>query len=126
LRSCKRNSTLRQSRSPKAAKPARGLDDRIIVAPGTLDDVRAMTDGSKRHLLAQALERGATVDHLMAVTGWRKDSVTAALRLDIPACGLGVERRGGRYFLLKPAGLKRLPVKTRDVTRAAALVAACK
>lgn len=124
-----------EATAPKAApkvkaepkpKTERVLDDRIIVPVGKLENVKAMTDGSKRHLLAQALERGATVEHLMETLGWNRDTVTAAIRWDIAQVGLGVERKGGRYFLIKPEGLKRLPVRTKDVTRADALVAACR
>lgn len=80
----------------------------------------------KRHLLAEALAKGATIEKLMAVTSWNKDTVSSALRTDIGALGLGVERKGGKYFLLLPKGVKCIPSRYADTTRAAALVAACK
>lgn len=85
-----------------------------------------MTDGSKRHLLAQALLRGATLEHLTEVTGWSRSTVTSALRWDMSQVGLGVERKGDKYFLIMPEGLKRLPVREATISRADALVAACK
>ena len=114
----------------KAAKPARKartLEDRVIQKPAAdLARVRPMTDGSKRHLLAQALQRGATLEHLIEVTGWSRSTVTSALRWDMGQVGLGVERKGDKYFLIMPEGLKRLPVREATISRADALVAACK
>ncbi len=116
--------------APKAAaKPRtpRVVEDRIIVAPANdMKKVRPTGEGSKRHLLAQALLQGATVEELMAVTGWNKSTATSALRWDIPQLGLGCRREGDRYFLILPAGVNTIPVKAKDQTRADALVAACK
>jgi len=56
--------------APKAEKKARALEDRDLVAPATdLKMVRPVAEGSKRHLLLKALQRGATIEHLMEVTG---------------------------------------------------------
>ena len=69
--------------APKAEKPAkparqpRGLDDRVIQAPGKLDDVRPTKEGSKRALLVIALQRGATIEHLMEVVGWNRETVSS-------------------------------------------------
>ena len=112
---------------PKPARKARVLEDRVIQKPATdLAKVRPMTDGSKRHLLAQALLRGATLEHLTEVTGWSRSTVTSALRWDMSQVGLGVERKGDKYILIMPVGLKRLPVREATISRADALVAACK
>lgn len=114
---------------PAKAKPApkaRVLEDRIITPVGKLEDVKAVSDGSKKHKLAEALLRGATIEHLMEVTGWNRSTTLSALRWDVGQMGLGCERKGGKYFLIMPEGLKRLPLRTSDVTRADALVAACK
>lgn len=109
---------------PRAPKP---LEDRIIVAPANdLKMVRPTGEGSKRHLLAQALLKGATIEDLMTVTGWNKSTAQSALRWDVPQMGLGVERRGEKYFLILPEGVKAIPVKAKDMTRADALVAACR
>lgn len=111
--------------TPKKAAP-KGLDDRIITEPAEdLKYVKAMNDGSKRHLLAQALQRGATVEHLQEVLGWKRDTVTSALRWDMKQVGLGVERKGGKYYLIMPEGLNALPIRAKDQTRKEALVAAC-
>lgn len=88
--------------APKAEKPAnpapkkaRVLEDRVLVAPATdMKMVRPVGEGSKRHLLAQALLTGATVERLMEVTGWNRATAASALRWDIPQMGLGVERKG--------------------------------
>lgn len=110
-----------------APKKARVVEDRVLVQPATdLKFVKPTNEGTKRHLLAQALLRGATVDHLVEVLGWNKSTVTSALRWDIKEMGLGVERKGDKYFLILPEGVKAIPVRAKDVTRAAALVAACK
>lgn len=110
-----------------APKKARVLEDRVLVAPATdLKLVRPTGEGSKRHLLAQALLRGATIEHLMEVTGWNRATAQSALRWDVPQMGLGVERKGDKYFLILPVGVKAIPVKAKDQTRADALVAACR
>lgn len=114
-------------KADKPARKARVLEDRVIQKPASdLATVRPMTDGSKRHLLAQAMQRGATLEHLIEVTGWSRSTVTSALRWDMSQVGLGVERKGDKYFLIMPEGLKRLPVREATISRADALVAACK
>lgn len=113
---------------PKADKPARkprGLDDRVIQAPGMVEDVRPTKEGSKRALLIQALARGCTLEHLESLLGWNRATVSSALRTDVGAVGLGVERKGGKYFLLLPAGMSKLPLRDATTSRADALVAAC-
>ena len=115
--------------APTTEKPARklrGLDDRVIQAPGKLDDVRPTKEGSKRALLVIALQRGATIEHLMEVVGWNRETVSSALRTDLKAIGLGCERRKGKYFLMLPEGMKNLPLREATTSRADALVAACK
>lgn len=115
------------AKAEKPARKARTLEDRVIQKPATdLAKVRPMTDGSKRHMLAQAMQRGATLEHLIEVTGWSRSTVTSALRWDMGQVGLGVERKGDKYFLIMPEGLKRLPVREATISRADALVAACK
>ena len=122
--------------APKAEKPAKAapapkkarvLEDRVLVAPATdMKMVRPVGEGSKRHLLAQALLNYATAERLMDVTGWNRATAASALRWDIPQIGLGVERKGDTYLLILPEGVKSIPVKAKDQTRADALVAACR
>ena len=112
-------------KAPKARKP-RELPDRVMLEPGKPEDVKATKAGSKRHLMAEALAKGATIEELMAKLGWNKDTVSSALRTDMGALGLGVERKAGKYYLLLPEGVKRIPAHDADTTRADALVAACK
>lgn len=111
--------------APKPARKLRGLDDRIIQTPGKLDDVKPTKEGSKRAILIQALQRGTTLEHLQELLGWNRETVSSALRTDVGAIGLGCERKGGKYFLLLPEGMKKLPLREATATRAAA-VAACK
>ncbi|WP_321363631.1 hypothetical protein [uncultured Celeribacter sp.] len=114
-----------KAEKPKARKP-RELPDRVMVEPGKPEDVKATKAGSKRHLMAEALAKGATVEELVELLGWNKDTVTSAFRTDMGALGFGVERKAGKYFLLFPKKIKRLPVTDKGVSRADALVAACK
>lgn len=113
------------AKEQKPARKPRGIDDRVIQAPGTLDDVKPTKDGSKRAILIKALARGTTLEHLQELLGWNRETVSSALRTDVGAIGLGCERKGGKYFLLLPEGMKKLPVREATATRAAA-VAACK
>ncbi|MBK5928361.1 hypothetical protein [Rhodobaculum claviforme] len=109
-------------RQPRTLKP------HVFCQPvADATEAKALKEGSKKHLLAAALLNGATLDELMAVTGWNKSTVQSAFAYDMKSAGLGVERReDGRYYLLLPAGMLRLPIATADVTRADALVAACR
>lgn len=107
----------------KAKKPAReprGMEDRVIIEPGNADDVKPAKEGSKRALLIQALSRGTTVEHLMDLLDWNRPTVTSAIYGDVKAIGLGVERRGGKYFLIMPEGLTALPLRETARTRAKA------
>lgn len=113
-------------KGPRKARTPRVLDDRVLIAPGKAEDVRPTKAGSKRHLMAEALAKGATIEEMVELLGWNKDTVSSALRTDMGALGLGVERKAGRYHLLLPAGVKRIPAHDADTNRAAALVAACK
>ncbi|MFD3191176.1 hypothetical protein ACFMPD_12995 [Sedimentitalea sp. HM32M-2] len=113
------------AQKPKARKP-RELPDRVMLEPGKPEDVKATKAGSKRHLMAEVLAKGATIEELMETLGWNKDTVSSALRTDMGALGLGVERKAGKYYLLMPKGVKRIPAHDADTTRADALVAACK
>ena len=111
---------------PKASPKPRVLADRVMIEPGKPEDVKATKAGSKRHLMAEALAKGATIEELMETLGWNKDTVSSALRTDMGALGLGVERKAGKYYLLLPKGVKSVPAHDADTNRAAALVAACK
>jgi hypothetical protein len=108
-----------------APKKVRVLDDRIITQPATdAKHVKAVTQGSKRHLLIQALEKGATIDDLMTVTGWGKDTVTSALRWDVAQAGLGCERKGGKYFLMLPKGFTKPAIVEKGQEKGDVLLAA--
>lgn len=109
----------------KARKP-RELPDRVIVEPGKPEGVKATKAGSKRHLMAEALAKGATVEELVQLLGWNKDTVTSAFRTDMGALGFGVERKAGKYHLLLPKGLKHIPSHDAETSRSDALVAARK
>ena len=109
-----------------APKTLRTLEDRIVQAPATeLKHVSPINEGTKKHLTAEALLVGATPERLMEVAAWYRATALSALTFDMRASGLGVERRGGVYFLL-PAGVNAIPVKAKGQTREAALTDACK
>lgn len=115
--------------APAQPKPraARVLDDRVITQPAQdQKHVKAVTQGSKRHLLIEALAKGATIDDLMTATGWNKDTVTSALRWDLSQAGLGCERKGGKYFLLLPKGFTRPAIVEKGQAKGEVLLAACK
>ncbi|MFV0360450.1 hypothetical protein, partial [Tropicimonas sp.] len=80
-----------EAQKPKARKP-RELPDRVMLEPGKPEDVKATKAGSKRHLMAEALAEGATIEELMETLSWNKDTVSSALRTDRGALGLGGER----------------------------------
>ncbi len=106
-------------------RAARVLDDRVITQPAQdQKHVKAVTQGSKRHLLIQALEKGATVEELMVATGWGKETVTSALRWDLVQVGCGCERKGGRYFLILPKGFAKPAIVEKGQARVDALGAA--
>ena len=63
------------------------------------------------------------MEHLAEVTGWKRDVVSSALYYDVKQVGLGVERKGGKLFLILPEGVKVLPVKDKTTSRAEALAA---
>lgn len=112
-----------------APKPraARVLDDRVITQPAQdQKHVKAVTQGSKRHLLIQALEKGATISELMAATGWNTNTVTSALRWDCAQVGLGVERKDGKYYLMLPKGFTRPAIVEKGQAKCEVLLAACK
>ncbi len=111
----------------KAAPTTRkGTEDRILVQP--TDDATKISPiraGTKRHLMAVALARGTTLEHLAEVTGWRRDVVSSALYTDFKAAGLGIERKAGKLHLILPEGVKRLPVR-EAATSNKDTIAACK
>jgi hypothetical protein len=119
--------TPKKEKAAPTPKKGRSVEDRVLVQPAKdLKDVKPMTAGSKRHLICEALLRGTTVEHLSEITGWKRDVVSSALYYDVKQVGLGVERKGGKLFLLMPEGVKKLPLRDKTTTRADALVAACR
>lgn len=90
----------------------KGNEDRILVHP--TDDATKISPiraGTKRHLMAVALARGTTLEHLSEITGWRRDVVSAAIYTDFKAAGLGIERKAGKLHLILPEGVTELPVR---------------
>jgi hypothetical protein len=110
----------------KTAPTTRTVEDRVLVQPTTdPDKIRPIRAGTKRHLMAVALARGTTLEHLAEVTGWRRDVVSSALYTDFKAAGLGIERKAGKLHLILPEGVKRLPVR-EAATSNQDTIAACK
>lgn len=90
----------------------KGTEDRILVHP--TDDATKISPiraGTKRHMMAIALARGTTLEHLSEITGWRRDVVSSALYTDFKAAGLGIERKAGKLHLILPEGVSELPVR---------------
>lgn len=109
--------------APAARKP-RTLAPHVYCQPA--DEPRALKRGSKKHLLAEALLNGATMDELTAATGWNRATVQSGFTNDMKMSGFGVRRDdAGKYWLILPAGVKHLPITDADVSRAAA-VAGCR
>ena len=72
------------------AKMRKGTEDRILVHP--TDDatkIRPIRAGTKRHLMAVALARGTTLEHLSEITGLRM-SVTPAASQTCAFNGTGI------------------------------------
>jgi hypothetical protein len=88
----------------EAEKPRSRGADRVLfdLRP---DELKLPRTGSKRHLLIHALDAGLTLEEMEKSLGWKRDTITSAIYLDVRACGLGVERRDGSLRLLKPENL---------------------
>ncbi|PIE13509.1 MAG: hypothetical protein CSA68_11675 [Rhodobacterales bacterium] len=110
-----------------AAKNARVLKPHVYCEPvPKAESITSLTEGSKKHKLAAALLKGATMEQLMEAVGWNRSTVQSAFSYDMKNSGFGVERRKDqKYYLLMPKGLKRLPVMQKGQSRADARVAAC-
>jgi len=111
----------------KKEKPTtRGTEDRILVNPTTdVSKIKPIRAGTKRHLMAVALARGTTLEHLAEITGWSRSVVSAAIYTDFKTAGLGIERKAGKLFLILPEGIKRLPVREAAASTQDS-IAACK
>lgn len=93
-------------------RKARGTEDRILVQPSTdPDKISPIRAGTKRHLMADALASGTTLEHLTEVTGWSRSVVSAALYTDVNAAGLGIKRKACKLHLILPKGVKGIPVR---------------
>jgi len=104
----------------------KGTEDRILVQPATdATKIRPIRAGTKRHLMAVALARGTTLEHLAEITGWSRDVVSAAIYTDFKAAGLGIERKAGKLHLILPESVKRLPVR-EAATSNKDTISACK
>lgn len=104
--------TIEKKQRAKPSTTRKGNEDRILVHP--TDDATKISPvraGTKRHLMAVALARGTTLEHLSEITGWRRDVVSSALYTDFKAAGLGIERKAGKLHLILPEGVTELPVR---------------
>lgn len=90
----------------------KGTEDRILVHPtNDATKISPIRAGTKRHLMAVALARGTTLEHLAEITGWSRSVVSAAIYTDFKAAGLGIERKAGKLHLILPEGVTELPVR---------------
>ena len=111
--------------APAKAKP-RGFEDRVLVHPTSdPDKISPIRAGTKRQLMAVALARGTTLEHLAEITGWSRSVVSAAIYTDFKAAGLGIERKAGKLHLILPEGVKRLPVREAATSNKDTIIA-CK
>jgi hypothetical protein len=60
---------------------------------------------SKRYAIMSAMAKGVTVDDLLKLTGWERNSVTSALRTDVRALGFGYHVKAGVLTLEVPEGV---------------------
>lgn len=120
--------TVADAPAPKAERKARVLRPHVYCLPvEQAEQITALIDGSKKHRLAAALLKGATMKQLEVATGWKKAVVSSAFQYDMKNSGFGVERRDDqKYYLLMPAALKVLPVVVKGQKRPDAVVAACR
>lgn len=84
-----------KKRAPRGPGP-----DGILIKPG--DVQKEPRAGTKRALLLDLLRstEGTTIDEIAAALGWRRDVASSALYVDVAASGYGVERKGGRLYLI--------------------------
>ena len=110
-----------------APRKPRTLAPHVYCQPAAKPEgVTALVEGSKKHLLAKTLLKGATIEQLMKATSWNRSTVQSSFGYDMKNSGFGVERRADqKYYLLMNKKLKRLPIKAADKTRAASVVDAC-
>lgn len=65
----------------------------------------ACKEGTKQAALVDALHAGATMEELLAVTGWNtRGSVQAGFSWDMKNKGYGVRSEGDKYYLVVPEG----------------------
>ena|SRR5687767_11611147 len=83
----------------------------IKLAPRSRKDIKPVRAGTKRHTIILALQKGVTMEDLVKISGWEKRSVSGFFTYDLPAVGLGVERKGDIYHLRLPKGMTSVPVK---------------
>jgi hypothetical protein len=84
-------------------KKPRPAQDGILFAPRA--ERKDPKPGSKRAQLLNLLRAGTTVDEIAAALSWQRSAASSALYLDVrDTSGYGVERIGGRLFLLPREG----------------------
>lgn len=83
-------------------------EDKLFFTPK--EQPEPFKSGMKLHSMAAAMLEGATLDELSMITGWIPETVSGTFAGSLKVKGYGVERRGGRYYLLLPQGLEELPI----------------
>lgn len=75
------------------------------IRKATTDEVTVPGRDSKRMVILKALKEGATIEGLMKVTNWKRQSVTGALLTDVRAIGFSYEVKGPTLKLIMPKGV---------------------
>lgn len=95
---------------PKRVRRTKG----VFRDPRPASEFKPTKPGSKRHLMAEALLKGATIEDLMTVTGWNRATASSAILADMfHGMGAGLrtdwdEDGTPRYFLVLPEGVRTL------------------
>lgn len=84
--------------------PKTRIKDGVRDAVG--EEVKIPGRDTQRFVILKAMKEGTTIEGLMKVTGWTRQSVTGALRTDVrDACGLSYEVKGAMIKLILPKGV---------------------
>lgn len=68
-------------------------------------EVKIPRSTSKRYAIMAAMAKGVSVDDLLKITGWARNSVTSALRTDVRMLGFGYHVKAGVLTLDVPKGV---------------------
>lgn len=100
----------------KALEKSNG--DRVLVeAAKGRDDLRLPDQGTVAAYLIDAISENASVEQIVAETGWSKSTVMVNLFKVAKRSGVGIRRSNGKLSLILPADARDMYPPQRDVTR---------